>query len=167
MRRNYASPCQGPQKSPSCLEMHRAGACGPCPRPVSVQFGDLLVSGLQARGLASLQGLHLVSFSFSFLSFFQLSTSRVSHLSTLCSLECPVYNVHTLKGVFVLKRIANSPPGSSYRDNGSEVRRGESMHTSPPELKVWVSLVGSLAQAEEALRKEMGRCRPGLCQPQH
>lgn len=77
---------------------------------MSVQFGDLLVSGHQARGLALLQGLHLVSFSsFSFLSFFQLSTSRVSHLSTLCSLECPVYNVHTLKGVFVLKRIANDP----------------------------------------------------------
>ena len=41
------------------------------------------------------------------------------------------------------------------------------MHTSPPELKGWVSLGGSLAQAEETLRQEMGRCRPGLCPPQH
>ena len=78
MRRNWASPCQGPQKSLYCPEMHRAGACGPWPRHVAVQFGDSLVSGQQAQGLASLQGLHLVTVScFSFIFLFQLSIPRV------------------------------------------------------------------------------------------
>ena len=72
------------------------------------------------------------------------------------------------KRVFVLKCIANSPLGSCCRDKGSEVRRGESMHTSPPEPKGWVSLVGSLVQAEEAPEKGHGVVQgPGLCQPQH
>lgn len=41
------------------------------------------------------------------------------------------------------------------------------MHTSPPEPEGWVSLVGSQAQAEEGLRKDAGRHRTGLCQPQN
>ena len=106
-------------------------------------LGTRWLSGQQARGLASLQGLHLVIFScFSFLFLFQLSTPRVSHLSTLCSLGCPVYNMLSLKRLFVLRSIANSPPGSCGRDKGSKVSRRESMHTSPPEPKGCMDLMG-------------------------
>ena len=115
------------------------------------------MSGQQARGLASLQGLHLVTFScFSFLFLFQLSTLRVSQLSTLCSLGCPVYNMLSLKRVFVLRSIASSPPGLHCRNKGSKVRRGESAHTSPLEPEGQVSLVGSLVQAQEAPEKGLG-----------
>ena len=107
--------------------------------------------------MASLQGRNLVIFScFSFLFLFQLSTPRVSQLSTLCSLGCPVYNALSLKRVFVLRSIANSPPGLHCRDKSFEVRRGESSHTSPLELKGQVSLVGSLVQAQEAPEKGLG-----------
>ena len=136
--------------------MHRAGSFGPCPRPVDIHFGDSLVSGQQARGLASFQGLPLVIFScFSFLFLFQLSTPRVSHLSTLCSLGCPVYNMLSLKRRFVLRSIANSPPGSCCRDKGSKVSRWESMHTSPPEPKGCMDLMGSLGQSK--------RLKPHAC----
>ena len=81
------------------------------------------MSGHQARGLASFQGPHLVSFScFSFLFLFQLSTSRASHLSTLWSLGCPVHNMFSLKRKFVLRSIANSPRGLHCRDKNSKVR---------------------------------------------
>ena len=80
----------------------------------------------------------------------------MSHLSTLCSLGCPVYNVLSLKREFVLRIIANSPPGLHCRDKSFEVRRGESSHTSPLELKGQVSLVGSLVQAQEAPEKGLG-----------
>ena len=80
----------------------------------------------------------------------------MSQLSTLCSLGCPVYNVLSLKREFVLRVIANSPPGLHCRDKSSEVRRGESTHTSPLEAEGCVSLVGSLVQAQEAPEKGLG-----------
>ena len=43
----------------------------------------------------------------------------------------------------------------------------ESAHTSPLEPEGWLSLVGSQAQAEEALRKDTGQHRTGLSQPQN
>ena len=60
------------------------------------------------------------------------------------------------KRVFVLRSIANSPPGLHCRDKSSEVRRGESTHTSPLEAEGCVSLVGSLVQAQEAPEKGLG-----------